>query len=171
MKKIAAAAILTLSSLCASASVLTGDAVTISFDPIAFTRGFTVGAGEDLTLTNVHFHLDGGAGNRFIFTNGPAAGSFAGSTSFTLSGLDVTDSSTLTGFSLISPSLSGFSYSFTGNSITFNYINGSAPLGTVIDGIFETTRSAVPLPGTLPLFLLGMGALGLMRSRRSAGAV
>ncbi|MES2321379.1 MAG: PEP-CTERM sorting domain-containing protein [Pseudomonadota bacterium] len=36
---------------------------------------------------------------------------------------------------------------------------------------FETTRSAVPLPGTLPLFLLGMGALGLMRSRRGAGAV
>lgn len=171
MKKIAAAAILAMSSLSASASVLTGDAVTITFNPIGFSQGFTVGAGEDLTLTNFHFDLDGGAGNRFIFNYGPANGSFAGSTSFTLSGLDFTDSSTLTGFSLISTSLSGFSYSFTGNSITFHYTDGSAPLGTVIDGIFETTRSAVPLPGTLPLFLLGMGALGLMRSRRGAGAV
>ncbi|GGC66544.1 hypothetical protein GCM10011396_12050 [Undibacterium terreum] len=159
-----------LASFGASASVLTGDTVTITFNPNVYTQSFTVGAGDDLVLQNFHYDLNGGVnGDRFTFTSTPQSGTFAGSSSFTLSGLDFTDGSLLTGFNLISDSLSNFSFTTTAHSITFNYSNSSAPIGTVIDGIFLTSN-AVPLPGTLPLLLLGLGALGFgLRSRRALG--
>lgn len=172
MKKLVAAALLALCalSLNASASVLTGDTVTITFNPGVYTRNFTVGAGTDFTVGVFRMDLNGGAnGNEFTFNDGPGNGSFAGSSSFTLSGLNFTDGSLLSGFTLISSLLSDFSFSTTADSITFNYSNLVAPDGLVIDGLFNTgaAPSAVPLPSTLPLTLLGLSALGLsLRARQ-----
>lgn len=174
MKKIAIAALIALSSFGAQASVLTGDTATITFNPGIFTANFGIGAGIDFTANNFMMDLDAGVnGNEYIFTSLPQAGSFAGSTSFTLSGLDFTDSSVLTGFSLISTSLTNFSFSTTANSITFFYTDTAGGPGVVIDGLFVTAprQGAVPLPGTLPLALLGLGALGLgLRARRRGAA-
>lgn len=164
MKKLICSLAVFLSPFLASASVLTGDNVTITFNPSVYTTSFIVGSGVDLDIQNFHFDLDAGAGgNEFLFTSTPDAGSFAGSTSFTLSGLNFTDGSLLAGFDLISSSLSDFSFSSTADSITFSYSNSSAPVGTVVNGRFVTIN-AVPEPETLALF--GLGLIGLVATRR-----
>lgn len=165
MKKIILAAVLAASSFVGSAcaSVLTGDTVTLTFRPLSYSLPFIVGDGTDLTINNFQFDLNGGAdGNRFLFTT-DNDGSFAGRTSLTLSGLDFTDKSALTGFGLVSASLTDFSFTTTADSITFNFSDDFARQGTVIDGFFQTaapaSSSQVPLPGTLPLLALGLGVL------------
>jgi hypothetical protein len=173
MKKIILAAALAALSFAgsASASVLTGDTVTLTFRPLSYSLQFVVGDGTDLTVNNFQFDLNGGAdGNRFIFTTAND-GDFVGRTSVTLSGLDFTDKSVLTGFDLVSTSLTDFLFTTTADSITFNFSDAFARQGTVIDGFFETAASSsqVPLPGTLPLLALGLGALYAgARVRRSA---
>lgn len=176
MKNIVLAAVLAASSFAgsASASVLTGDTVTLTFRPLPYTQEFVVGDGIDSTLKDFQFDLNAGAdGNRFIFTSLSDA-EFAFRTSLTLSGLDFTDKSVLTGFNLVSTSLTNFSFTTTADSITFNFTDDFAPQGTVIDGFFQTDApsSQVPLPGSVPLLALGLGALyasGRMRRGATRG--
>jgi hypothetical protein len=175
MKKIILATCMTVASFCASASTLTGDEVTITTTPSVFTMPLTVGAGTDLSVGSGSgtflFDLNRGPdGNRFTLTS-VGSSTFSGSNSFTFSDLDFTDGSLLTGFNLLATSLSGFSFSTTADSITFSYSNAFAADGVVIDGTFVTS-AAVPLPGTLPLVLLGLGALGIGgRARRSGSSI
>lgn len=155
----------------ASASVLTGDTVTLSFEPSVYSQSFVVGDGVDHRIINFAFDLNGGAdGNRFTFTSVDGA-SFGGSTSFTLSGLDFTDGALLERFELVSTSLTNFSFTNTADSVTFFYSDPWTQNGVVLDGFFRTTAvNAVPLPGTLPLLFLGVGALcATARSRRKNG--
>lgn len=171
MKKTIVAICLACSSLYASASVLTGDTVALTTSPPVFSTQFMVQAGDDLTVPSgagtFVFNLDGGTnGNRFtLISNG--ASTFSGASSFTLGDLDFSDDAILTGFNLAATSLSNFSFTTTIDSITFSFSDTFAADGVVIDGTFATS-SAVPLPGTLPLLLLGFGVFGVSKRTRRA---
>lgn len=140
------------------ASTLAGDTVTLTFQPGNDSLGtFSVGPGIDRTLGNFQFEMNGGlAGDEFRFDDN--GGFFSASTSLVLSSLDFSDGSDLSGFSLISSSLSSLTWSNTSNSLTFFFDDpGHGPNnGPAIHGSFLTT--AVMEPGTLLLF--AAGALG-----------
>jgi hypothetical protein len=77
-----------------------------------------------------------------------------------LSDLDFSDLSVLSGFSLISTSLSNLSWSSTSDSLTFTFDSqGFGPNnGPAIHGTFITT--AIPLPGTISLLAIALFGLG-----------
>jgi hypothetical protein len=59
----------------ASASVLTGDSVTLTLNNGGFgPQSYVVGAGVDTDIGNFHFDYDAGAGNEFLFTSTPNGG-------------------------------------------------------------------------------------------------
>lgn len=170
MKKLISCALIAMTPLYASASVVTGDTVTLAANPGVFGPAASlVGAGTDLTVGNFSFDFDGGAGDAFTWDSVPNAGALFGSTSITISDLDFTDGSSLVGFVLDSTLLAGVSIATTADSLTISYTStGSVGPGRILSGRYQTS-TGVPEPATMPLILAGLGLLiFLSRSRRRA---
>ena len=76
MKKLICSLAIFLSPLLVSASVLTGDSVTLTANPSVFSQSSIVGSGFDMNAGSFHFDLDAGVGgNEFLFTSGRCQGS------------------------------------------------------------------------------------------------
>ncbi|MCP4767667.1 MAG: VPLPA-CTERM sorting domain-containing protein [Gammaproteobacteria bacterium] len=165
-------ALLGLSVSSANAATLTGDQVTVDLLPTAgdFTSS-PIGAGFDLSVGVFRFDFNGGVdGDEFLFEDN--GGFFSNSNSILLSTLDFDDGSDLLGFDLISTSLSNLTFSFTANSLTFNFdlVPGSGPNnGPAIHGRFITDVSPVPVPAAVWLFGTALlGFVGMSRRRKVA---
>lgn len=154
----------------AFASSLTGDDVTMTFDPGAvYTSTFTAVSGVDESAFGFSVDVDSGtAADEFSWTIF-GIGNLTGVTSFTLSDLDFDDGYDLVGFELYQTALDGVSFSFTADSMTVSWDPiGQFEAGVVLEGQYLTAPPAVPLPASAPLILLGLGALGVVGRRRKA---
>lgn len=162
----ATAAAMLLSANLASAGLVTGDAVTLTFHPSEAASGGVVGAGNDFSFGNFGFDLNEGPdGDIFHFRSVPQSGAFAGNPSFTVSGLLFEGGAPLLGFEVLEVNLSGFSFSTTATSITFSYTDDYAPIGTVIRGRYITTATAVPEPTSILLLGIGLALFAVCRRR------
>lgn len=153
----------------AAASTLTGDEVTIEFNPGSiYTSTFTVGSGVDDSINNFQLNADAGVhGSQFHWTGINAGGSLAGATSFTFSDLDFTDGSTLIGFKIKTTLLDDVVASVTNGVLTVSWsTTGIVGPGPILHGQYITT-SVVPLPASAPLILAGLGVLGFVGRRRN----
>jgi hypothetical protein len=164
---------------------LAGDSVTIqvTIPPDGgldtLTKTVTVGAGPDVFFFGFDaLAIDFNAGvngdlftltSKFDFSEGFFTG--PGKITFDLSSLDF--GIPLTGFDIIQNFGSGSVDSLTATSVSFGLV-GKISQGTIFTAQFITTpvSVAVPLPGTLPLFVGGLAAVGLLgwRKRRKAAA-
>ncbi len=153
----------------AAASTLTGDEVSIEFNPGGtYSSTFTVGAGIDDEVNNFQLNVDAGThGKQFHWTAINAGGSLAGATSFTFSDLDFTDGSTLIDFEIKTTLLDDVVASVTNGVLTVSWsTTGIVGPGPVLHGKYIT--SVVPLPASAPLILAGLGVLGFVGRRRKA---
>lgn len=154
----------------AFASTLSGDDVTITFNPgPVYTSTFTAVSGTDASAFGFDVDVDAGtAGDEFSWVS-VGSGDLTGVTSFTLSDLDFDDGYDIIGFEVYSTILTGLSFSFTADSMTVSWDPiGAFEPSTVLTGQYLTAPAAVPLPASAPLILMGLGALGLVGRRRKA---
>ena len=102
-------------------------------------------------------------------------GTFGGETIDALLPINTFGGNDNTLLSTISPELSSMGISASASGLTFRIFHSSGDqsevlLGSSIEpGVFSV--SAVPLPGALPLFATGLGALALLTWRRKRKAV
>jgi hypothetical protein len=168
MKKFVLSAIAFLLPGFAAAGIVTGDSVSLEFDPGNLAFNGTAGAGADIVVNNFRFDVNGGfSDDIFSWTSIPLAGSLAGTNTFTLSSLAFTGGEVLAGFNLWYTALSGVTFSTTANSLTVGYTStGFVGPGPILVGQYITRK--VPEPATLALFGLGLAGLGLGLRRKKA---
>jgi hypothetical protein len=105
----------------ASAGVITGSSVSLTFNPGNIVFNGTVGTGDDIVINNFRFDIDDGSDNDiFNWDSLPEAGTVAGKNSITLSGLQFDGGEELAGFNVLGTILAGLTTSFTSNSLTIN---------------------------------------------------
>jgi hypothetical protein len=153
-------------SINASAGLVTGDNVTLTFAPSGGSSSFTIRDGVDLQLGTFAFDLNAGVDGMIFDFQSAQRGFLGGSSSFTVSSLLFEGGYSLTGFDLFQTNMTNLAIFTTADSITFSYDpgDGSTFPGTVIRGRYITNEASVPEPATLVLF--GLSLVGLAASRR-----
>ena len=167
----------------ANAATLTGVSVSIRLESINGLTGVATdfgtrtvlvdGGGEDGNFfTTQLFDFDAGAnGNEFTVRS---TQSFSAITSpanlvrWTLSGLNFTDGSILTGFTGLGP-FGDFTTEIGPTSLVITYQDRPIPTGIYFRGIFETSSdivSTVPVPAALPLLTTALAGIGFLSWRR-----
>jgi hypothetical protein len=167
------------------AATLQGDIVTLA-EPTGTIGNYLVSSGVDYSpgpLAHYDFSFGVLADHLRISFSEPDLGSttttffgfyaIAGTSTITLSSLDFSGGEVLTGFNVLSSIYPITVNILTPHSLSLSWTEGGAftPPVTFLEGEFVTSQAAAtPLPGTLPLFAGGLGALGLLGWRRKKKA-
>lgn len=143
-------ALLGTSAVQATPAVLTGD--TIVFD----SSSVAVGPGIDDAIGAFSFDFDAGIdGDEFEWVSSSSA--FLGGFTPDMFDLDFNDGSTLVDFVVISTLLTDLTTTIGSDSILFSFSStGFIGPGTVLSGRFVTSSSAVSVPATLSIVLVGL---------------
>lgn len=155
----------------ASAGVITGSNVSVTFNPGNIVLNGTVGTGNDIVIGQFLFDINDGIDNDiFNWDSLPQAGALVGTNTFTLSGLLFDGGEELAGFNVLGTVLTGLTTSFTSNSLTINYTNvGFVGPGEVLRGQYVTRApNGVPAPGTLALLAAALPVIAFRRRRRAS---
>ena len=119
-------------------------------------------SGESVRMTTFSLRLAGAANSvtlgDLIWANDPGA-TITGITNFLVSGVEPRNTP-------LSDGLVESDVSFTANSVTIDYGLTAWSPGGFVSFDLVTTHSALPEPGTLALFGLGLAGLGLAARRR-----
>jgi hypothetical protein len=152
----------------AEATTLTGDSIQVyRLYPDIATVYDTLGPVTDPDTANGGgFHVLVTA-NQITFTPYFGSSSFGPATSFNgFEILDLTNDPHITGVSVNAASTASLAtisdFSFTSNAVFIDFKDRTV-VGTAI---YDLTFAATPLPGALPLFTAGLGALGFFGWRK-----
>lgn len=172
-KVLSATALITCLATAGSAATFNGDTADFRLSASGLGeiagQSSVIGAGRELEISNELFldMDDLTVKITYDITGFPEVGA---DTTWNITGLDANDGSRISGFTLTGGNgrlVSGTS--FTADSLTidfFNFTAAQSPGAQTWE--FEIATSPIPLPATLPLMMLGFGALAMNRRRKAA---